>query len=144
MRVQMVMDISGWRETMGPPLWGNHLHWIDGYWPQFWTCPCPVGSFQELTLYSLEGLQTLPNHLFMEFPWQCVLRPHFRHKHHRCILPTGPQGNGGQGFYLLSSLGCLNERSQFTESLQSPIVVSECGRTEVIKTGDADFCGLTV
>ena len=49
----------------------------------------------------------------------------------------------GKVFILLSPLGHLNERSPLTESLWSP-VVSEHGRTEAIKTGVSDFCGLTI
>lgn len=59
--------------------------------------------------------------------------------------PSSPQVHRemeGKVFILLSPLGHLNERSQLTEPLWSPIV-SEHGRTEAIKTGVSDFCGLT-
>ena len=102
-----------------------------------------MGAFQELTPYSLKDYRHSPpicswNPLAVVSPTlnsdTDITSPSFPQVHREMV---------GKVFILLSPLGHLNERSQLTESLWSP-AVSEHGRTEAIKTGVSDFCGLTI
>ena len=63
---------------------------LDRWIFKFWTCPCPAGSFQELTPYSLEGLQTLSTHLFTEF------LSSFQTQTSQVLPPYRSTRNGGQ------------------------------------------------